>query len=316
MNPRPRIAISACLTGEPVRFNGGSKTSHLCLDLLAGHFDFVPVCPEVAIGLGTPRPAIHLRELHGKTHAVSSHAPHADVSQPLREYAAQQARELGDICGYIFMQRSPSCGLQRVRLHDDNGRLIEASARGLYAEAFCATRPELPVEEEGRLHDPLLRENFVTRVFACADWQTLCRTGLDRGAIIDFHSRYKYQLLAHNPWQYTELGRLLANIGEHDPRDFAPRYFAALMRALQTCATRGTHSNVLQHLAGYLKRALPAADQSELQALIDRYRSGSVPLVVPLTLLKHHFLRHPHPYIARQTYLRPHPEELGLRNAI
>ena len=314
--PRPLLGISACLLGEPVRYNGGHKASRLCLDVLSRHFDFSPVCPEVAIGLGVPRPTLRLVGDHDAPRALIQRAGDRDVSEALRDLGRQQAGLLRDICGYIFMQQSPSCGLQRVKLYRPDGQLRPPGARGLYAEAFCAARPELSVEEEGRLNDPVIRENFLTRVFAYAAWQKLCAQGLTRHALITFHSRYKYQLMAHNPRQYSVLGQRLAMIGNQPLDDFAPAYFRDFMRALGSCATRGTHSNVLQHLAGYLKHELPAAEKSELQRLIEQYRAGVIPLVVPLTLLKHHFRRHPHPYVDIQAYLQPHPEDLSLRNAI
>lgn len=315
-SPKPKLAISACLLGEPVRFNGGHKASRLCLDVLSRHFEFVPLCPEVAIGLGVPRPTLRLIGDRNAPRAVTQQGARQDVSDELRRYGREQAERLQDICGYIFMQQSPSCGLQRVKLYNDNGQLLPPGTRGLYAEAFCAARPELPVEEEGRLNDPVLRENFLTRVFAFATWQELNAEGLSRAAVIAFHSRYKYQLMAHSPRHYNLLGQRLANIGGEPLETFAPRYFQDFMQALDSCATRGTHSNVLQHLAGYLKHDLPAAEKSELQQLIEQYRNGVIPLVVPLTLLKHHFRLHPHPYIQAQAYLQPHPETLSLRNAI
>jgi uncharacterized protein YbgA (DUF1722 family) len=172
------------------------------------------------------------------------------------------------------------------------------------------------VEEDGRLNDPVLRENFLTRVFAYAAWQPLRRRGLTRRDLIEFHSRYKYLLMAHNPEQYKALGNMLGNMGKADPDELGQRYFSALMAALKKCATRRTHTNVLQHLSGYLKRAIDADDKQEVQHLIGQYRLGIVPLVVPLTLLKHHLRQHPDPYLAQQVYLQPHPENLSLRNAI
>lgn len=313
---KPKLGISACLLGEPVRFNGGHKASRLCLDVLSRHFEFIPVCPEVAIGLGVPRPTLRLIGDRNAPRAITQQGERHDVSEELRHHGREQAERLQDICGYIFMQQSPSCGLQRVKLYHENGQLLPPGTRGLYAEAFCAARPDLPVEEDGRLQDPVLRENFLTRVFAYAAWQALTASGLTRAGVIAFHSRYKYQLMAHSPRQYTLLGQRLANIGSQPLEDFAPRYFLDFMQALGSCATRRTHSNVLQHLAGYLKHDLPSAEKAELQQLIDQYRSGVIPLVVPLTLLKHHFRLHPHPYIHAQAYLQPHPEELSLRNAI
>lgn len=313
---KPKLGISACLLGESVRFNGGHKASRLCIDVLSQHFDFVPLCPEVAIGLGVPRPAIHLSGDPAAPRAVTSRGDLIDHSDALRGYGQEQAQRQQDIVGYIFMQQSPSCGLHRVKVYGESGHPLPPGGRGLYAEAFCAARPELPVEEEGRLNDPQLRENFLTRVFAHLEWQALNREGLTRKGILDFHSRYKYQLLAHHPRQYASLGRMLAEIGSHDPLSFAPRYYRIFADAMRSCASRGSHANVLLHLAGYLKLQLAADDKRELLALIEQYRVGVVPLVVPLTLLKHHFRLHPHPYINRQAYLQPHPETLGLRNAI
>ena len=193
-----------------------------------------------------------------------------------------------------------------MKVYQANGIPAEEGGRGLFTEAFCKRHPELPVEEEGRLCDPVLRENFLTRVFACARWRALCASGLTRRGILEFHARYKYQLMAHDPQQYHALGRLLGDIGKHAPEKFGPPYFRQLMAALARCATRGTHSNVLQHISGYLKGSLGRDEKAEMQRLIEQYRNGIVPLVVPLTLLKHHFARHPDPYIAQQAYLQPH----------
>lgn len=313
---RPKLGISACLLGDPVRYNGGHKESRLCSRDLAQHFDFVPVCPEVAIGLGTPREPIRLIGDPSAPRAVGTLKRERDVTKALAEFGEHMAGELHGISGYIFMHRSPSCGLERVKVYRENGHTAEGGARGIYAGAFCARHPDLPVEEDGRLMDPVLRENFLTRVFAYAQWQVFCSNGLTRRAIIEFHSRYKYQVLANDPEQYKALGRLLASIGQHDPVEVGPRYFSGLMAALKKCATRRTHSNVLQHLTGYLKRHLSPQEKAEIQRLIDQYRTGIVPLVVPMTLLKHHFSSHPDEYITQQAYLQPHPEELSLRNAI
>lgn len=311
-----KIGISACLLGEPVRFNGGHKESRLCSETLARHFEYVPVCPEVAIGLGTPREPIRLVGEAAAPRALGTVRRELDVTEVLAAYGQAMAAQLDDICGYILMQKSPSCGMERVKVYQDNGHPAEGGGRGIFAAALMQARPDLPVEEDGRLNDPVLRENFLTRVFAYAEWQRLSRAGLSRRALVDFHSRYKYQLMATSPVQYRELGRLIASVDRQSLDEVAPRYFSQLMAALKQTASRGTHSNVLQHLCGYLKRVLSGDEKHELMQLIDQYRRGCVPLVVPLTLLKHHFRRHPDDYIAQQVYLQPHPEDLGLRNAI
>lgn len=313
---KPKIGISACLLGAPVRYNAGHKESRWCSRILSEHFDFVPVCPEVAIGLGTPREPIRLIGDKDHTQAVGTVHPEINVTAPLAEYGERMAGELNDLCGYIFMQKSPSCGLERVKIYRDNGAPQREGGRGIYAQAFCARHPHLPVEEEGRLCDPVLRENFLVRVGAYVQWQALVKEGLSSHGLMEFHSRFKYQLMANNPLQYKVLGKLLGTMGRGDAEQVGPQYFAALMTALKRCATRGTHSNVLQHISGYLKQTISGEDKQEVQQLINQYREGIVPLVVPLTLLKHLFRVHPDPYIAQQTYLQPHPENLSLRNAI
>ncbi|WP_110971902.1 YbgA family protein [Pseudomonas huaxiensis] len=314
---KPKIALSACLAGEEVRFNGGHKESRLCTEALAEHFELVPVCPEVAIGLGTPRAAIHLAGDPAQPRAVNSRDDTIDVSDALIQYADQMAVELDDICGYIFMQKSPSCGLERIKVYQANGYPARERASGLYAARFRELRPDLPLEEEGRLCDPVLRENFIIRVLAYADWQRLCAEGLSRHALIAFHSRYKYQLMAHNPEQYKVLGKLLGSMSrQDDPQQIGPAYFSQLIAALRRCANRGTHGNVLMHLSGYLRRFLDAGDKQEIRRVIEQYMAGIVPLVVPLTLLKHHLNHHPDAYLLSQVYLQPHPENLSLRNAI
>nr|WP_314560874.1 DUF523 and DUF1722 domain-containing protein [uncultured Pseudomonas sp.] len=314
---KPKIGISACLLGENVRFNGGHKQSLLCSQTLAEYFDYVPLCPEVAIGLGIPRETIRLVGDAANPQAVGTVHRDLNVTQPLDEYGQAMAREHTDLCGYIFMQKSPSCGLERVKVYRENGAPVDGGGRGIYAQAFCARHPNLPVEEDGRLNDPVLRENFLTRVFVYASWQQLLTEGLSRHRLLAFHSRYKYLLMAHSPAHYKSLGQLLGSMTKGANLDeLASCYFSDLMTGLSKCATRGTHTNVLQHISGYLKQAISADDKQEMQTVIGQYRHGIVPLVVPLTLLKHHFRQHPDRYIAQQAYLQPHPENLSLRNAI
>jgi uncharacterized protein YbgA (DUF1722 family)/uncharacterized protein YbbK (DUF523 family) len=314
--PVIKVGISACLLGNPVRFNGGHKESRLCSETLARHFEFVAVCPEVEIGLGTPREPIRLVGDPDHPRAVGTVHPKRDVTDALTAHGTRIAAQLPDICGYILMQKSPSCGMERVKVYGANGHPADGGGTGLFAGALMQARPDLPVEEDGRLNDPVLRENFLTRVYAYAEWQRLLAAGLTCKALVDFHSRYKYQLMATDPVQYKALGRLVSTVGKQPLDEFAPDYFSRLMAALKKTASRGTHSNVLQHLSGYLKNDIGSEDKRELQRLIAQYREGVIPLVVPLTLLKHHFRRHPDRYVATQAYLQPHPEDLSLRNGI
>ncbi|MDY7220483.1 DUF523 and DUF1722 domain-containing protein [Denitrificimonas sp. JX-1] len=317
-NPKDRIkvGISACLLGAPVRYNGGHKQSYLCKDVLSQYFEYIPICPEEAIGLGTPREPIHLIGNPISPRAVGTVNPELDVTERLTTFGQHTAARLNDLCGYILMQKSPSCGMERVKVYQAPKHPVLHKGVGLFAAALMQAQPNLPVEEEGRLNDPVLRENFITRVFAYAEWRQLLKTGLSRKKLYDFHARYKYQLMANSPSDCAALGRLLANNQRVRLGVLATNYFSYFMSALKKIANRGSHTNVLQHISGYIKQSLSADEKQELQTLITQYRTGAVPLIAPLTLLKHHLKRHPNRYITNQVYLQPHPENLGLRNAI
>lgn len=307
-----RVGISACLLGQTVRFDGGHKRSHFCVQELGAHFDYHPLCPEMAIGLGAPRAAIRLVKRHGEIRAEASNGSF-DVTDQLIAFSEQQARRLDFISGYILCAKSPSCGMERVRIYGANNEGSAKEGVGLFARALMAANPLLPVEEEGRLGDPVLRENFVLRVFAYHDWQQLLAKGLSAAGLIAFHSRYKYLVLSHATSHYRTLGRLLADLGREPLETIAGRYIQGLMAALTIRANRRGHTNVLMHLQGYFKRVLTPSQKQELTELIDKYRIGTVPLLVPLTLLRHHLREHPNPYLASQVYLDPHPETLRLR---
>lgn len=311
-----KVGISACLLGAPVRYNGGHKQSLLCKDVLSQYFTYVAVCPEEAIGLGTPREPIRLVGDSNQPRAVGTVTPSLDVTDALTAYGERTAAQLDDLCGYILMQKSPSCGMTRVKVYQEHGRPAEHSGSGLFAAALMRAQPNLPVEEDGRLNDPVLRENFITRVFAYAEWRQLVDSGLSLKKLYDFHARYKYQLMANSPVDCTALGRLLASNHQLPLDSLASQYLSLFMSALKKIANRGSHTNVLQHISGYIKHSLSSDEKRELHTLISQYQTGIVPLVVPLTLIKHHFKRHPDRYIADQVYLQPHPENLSLRNAL
>jgi uncharacterized protein YbgA (DUF1722 family)/uncharacterized protein YbbK (DUF523 family) len=311
-----KVGISSCLLGQEVRYDGGHKHSALCTRQLAQYFDFVPTCPELGAGLGVPRPAIRLVGNPDAPRAVHVHNAAVDVTQQLQDYAVQRVPQLADLCGYVFIKNSPSCGLFRVKVYQDSGYPHPQGGRGIFAEALSRAMPLLPVEEDGRLQDPVLRENFITRVFAWHDWQLLKQAGLSARTLTDFHARYKYTLMAHSPQDYNELGRMLADAGKHDAVTLGAAYFGRLMQALQQLATRKTHTNVLMHLQGYLKKQLAPREKEHMGSVIEQYRKGILPLVVPVTLLRHHFHQHPDPYIERQAYLQPYPDDLRLRNQL
>jgi uncharacterized protein YbbK (DUF523 family)/uncharacterized protein YbgA (DUF1722 family) len=311
-----RVGVSACLLGQRVRYDGGHKRDTFLVEILGPHVDWVPVCPEVEVGLTVPRPTLRLVGEAGAPRLVVEKTGE-DLTRRMTRLAEARARELEalGLDGYVLKSRSPSCGLERVRVYDDDGRLAGAG-RGLFAAALTRRLPALPVEEEGRLLDPAIRENFVERLFAAARWRRFLAGRPRAGDLVAYHTRHKYAVLAHSPDLYRQLGRLVAQAGVRPLKELLAEYAALLMGALAVRATRGRHANVLEHLAGHLKRDLPADERAELVEAIHDYRRGLTPLVVPVTLLKHHVRRLRLDDLAGQVYLDPHPKELMLRNHV
>lgn len=314
--PRIRIGISSCLLGEPVRFDGNHKHDHYISGTLGAVFDFVPVCPEVGIGMGIPRPTIHLVGTPEAARLIGVKALDLDVTDTMIAYGRRMAGKLGDLSGYIFKSKSPSCGMERVKLYDPPGQQGGGGGKhgvGLYAREILRAHPLLPVEEEGRLGDPLLRDTFLECVFTYHRWQQVTAQRLTPKALVDFHTRHKLAIMAHGTEHYRDLGRLVAAAGQRPIRQLADEYAALLMQTLRRRATARRHTNVLMHVMGYLKNQLSRADKQELLELIEGYRQGRVPRIAPITLLKHHFRLHPDAYITGQTYLNPDPWEAKLR---
>lgn len=308
-----RVGISGCLVGQKVRFDGGHKRSDFCTEQLAKFVEFVPVCPEMAIGLGTPRPSIRL--IHRGEHVIAQTAKGEDVTVALRDYGRTMAPQFDGLSGYILCAKSPSCGMERVRVYHESNKGNAKEGVGIYTQELMQAQPLLPLEEDGRLNDPLLRESFVTRVFALHDWQTLCHQGLSAARLIAFHSRYKYLLMAHHRESYQELGALLSDLSA-DVTAKADKYIQSLMQALAKPVTRKNHTNVLQHLQGYFKRMLTTSQRQELARTIAQYHQGILPLLAPITLLRHYLNEFPNEYLHQQVYLNPHPEALRLRYGI
>ncbi len=312
----PTLLVSSCLLGNPVRFDGGHKHDRFITGTLAEHFRLRPVCPELAAGLGTPREPIRL--VHTPDDGVRVRATRdgsRDVTEPLQNAARSCATQLDGISGVVLKRGSPTCGMERVKIYTPAGTPYSTGA-GVFAAKLHETAPFLPLEEEGRLNDPPLRENFLTRVYVYSRWQALQEEGLSAARLVDFHTRHKLLALAHDQHAYRQLGRLVASAGAHPIEPLAQRYFELLMQALQQQATRRQHTNVLQHILGYLRRRVASDDRQHLGLTIEDYRCGLVPLIVPVTLLKDYFRRCPDAYIARQYYLDPYPSALMLRNAI
>ncbi|WP_422137324.1 YbgA family protein [Endozoicomonas sp. ALC020] len=311
-----KLGISACLMGQKVRYDGGHKRSSFCMNTLSQYFHFEPVCPEVAIGLGTPREPIRLVGDIQKVRVVGTDHPDVDVTDQLTDYGYKKAKELTDISGYILMQKSPSCGMERVKVYHENGCPSGVSSAGAYAKALMAARPLLPVEEEGRLHDPVLRENFFTRVYAYHRWNNEVLNNPSHAAVVHFHSAHKYMIMAHNPSDYTALGKLVAKGGKLELESLLAQYFEEFMNTLKKRANRKSHTNTMLHILGYVKKTVDTKERNQFLKLVEEYRQGILPLVVPMTMLRHFIENHGNDYIREQTYLNPHPDQLGLRNQI
>lgn len=311
-----RIGVSSCLLGSPVRFDAGHKRDAFLTDTLGPLVEWVAVCPEVELGLGVPRKTLHLAR-EGDALLLVEKGTGRDLTTAMRRFAARRSRELGrlELCGYVLKSRSPSCGMERVRVRDGRGRPAPGG-RGIFAAALIEAFPELPVEEEGRLRDPLLRENWLERVFAYRRLRALFAGRFSPGRVVGFHTAHELQLLAHSPGAYRALGRLVAGLRSLPRAEFRERYARDFMRALALRASRGRNANVLQHVAGCLREGLDAADRAELSEAIHDYRRGLLPLVVPMTLVRHHARRLAVATLLGQLYLEPHPKELMLRNHV
>lgn len=309
------VGISACLLGESVRFDGGHKRLAFAVEQLAPYLRFEPVCPEMAVGLPVPRPA--LRQVFDAQTGLrirASNGADLDITDAMHAFAEQKVAGLQHLCGFILCAKSPSCGMERVKVYDASGKNARKSGVGLFAAALQQHLPWLPLEEDGRLQDAVLRENFIVRVFALHELHQIWRQGLTRGALMAFHSRYKLLLLAHSQPEYRELGPFVAKMAQWDSLEaFAIEYRLRLMRLLSYPASRRNHTNVLMHVQGYFRPHLTSPQRQELAQLIDRYRQGVQPLLAPMTLLRHYMAEYPDDYLSQQRYFDPYPEALRLR---
>ncbi len=310
-----KVGLSACLAGHEVRYNGGHKQSRLCLDTLSEHFEFETFCPEVSAGFGIPRPTMRLiGDPEQPTLTYSD--DNTDLTQQLVNGFVERVDTATELDGYILIKNSPSCGLERVKVYQENGHPHQQSGRGLFAEAMRQCYPLLPMEEEGRLNDAHLRENFILRVYAHSYFRHEVLAHLTAHALLQFHSRYKYVLMAHSQTAYKALGRLLSDTGEQVIESLVKTYFGQFMQALAEPATRKNHANTMLHILGYLKRDVASSARQNIVEMIEQYRQGIVPLVTPLALLSHYIDQTGSDYIRAQRYLKPYPEVLGLRNQI
>lgn len=308
------VGISSCLLGEQVRYDGGHKNNEYIRQTLGQYFDFRAFCPEVASGMSIPRPTIQLRYSEHGIRSVGVKDHRMDVTDQIQSACAQQ-QWLNEMCGYILKKDSPSCGMERVRIYRDNN-YADRTGTGLFAQFIKDRYPLLPMEEEGRLGDPHLRENFIQRVYVFYRWKKLISEPITEQRLTDFHARHKLIAMSHDQNKAKALGRLLANSEKTALETIAAEYINGLMNCLRIVATRGNHVNVLQHIQGYLKKSLDKDDKAELKETVDRYQQGQLPLIVPITLLRHHFRRQPDKFIGQSYYMSPYPEEISLLNQI
>lgn len=316
MENRIKLGISTCLLGQPVRFDGGHKFDHFLVHTLGRYVEYVPVCPEIECGFSVPREPMRL-EGNPQNPRLVTIKTHIDHTDRMIRFARQRVRELEkeDLCGFIFKRGSPSSGMERVKVYDANGVPSKVGV-GIFARIFMEHFPLLPVEDEGRLNDPELRENFIERIFALKRWRELLAQRRNRGGLVDFHARHKLLILAHSPRHYREMGRWVAQGKEISPRDLFTPYQTLLLEALRLKTTPKKNANVLLHMVGYFKKELSADEKQEILEVIHQYRLGIIPLIVPITLMNHYVRKYNQPYLKEQVYLRPHPIELQLRNHV
>ena len=298
------VGVSACLLGEKVRYDGGDKYDRQLVENLGRYFRLVPVCPEVESGMTVPREPMRLEGEPAAPRLVT-HQSRRDLTDQMLAYCRAKQPWLAQqgLSGFVFKSKSPSSGPWKVPVHSPGG--TQHSASGLFAGAVLRQFPLLPVEEEGRLQDQELREGFIERVFAYRRWQDFCRQDGSLGGLVSFHARHKYQLQAHHPVQYRELGRLVATGSSLAPTELLDRYGFGFMRCLGYQATVKKNTDVLLHLLGYFKKQLGGEEKAELLEMIDDYRRTLVPLMVPLVLIRHYVRRLGEPYLREQTYLAP-----------
>ncbi len=315
--PSVNVGISACLLGHSVRYNGGHTRSKLCLQTLSEHFNYRSFCPEVATGFGVPRPTLRLMGDVAAPRLVFSDDQQQDVTPQLDQAIESVIDSFTDLDGYILMKNSPSCGLERIKVYQDNGYPHFERTQGLFTRALQQRYPSLPIEEEGRLNDARLRENFVLRVFAHNHFRQQVDSQLSLGALMNYHRDYKYVLMAHNQSEYRALGQLLAETARHsDLAQVRAIYHRRFMAAISKPASRKSHCNVLLHILGYLKRTVEASARRDIVGVIDRYRRGEINLATPMTLIDHYVQRFGSDYIRSQRYLQPYPQTLGLTSQL
>ena len=316
MENKIKIGISRCLLGEKVRYDGGHKWDRFITDTLGNYVEFVPVCPEVEFGLGVPREAMHLEGNPADPRLVTIRTK-TDHTEGMKNWALRRLPELENegLCGFIFKSGSPSSGLERVKIYGEQGEPVKTGV-GIFARKFMSRFPLLPVEDEGRLHDPQLRENFIERIFALKRWREVMTQKAALKSLIDFHTSHKFLILSHSRKHYQQMGQLVARSDDLPLKERFAAYQALFLEALRIKTTLKKHTDVLRHVTGFFKKDISGDEKQELLEVIDHYKQGLIPLIVPVTLLRHYVRKYNQPYLKNQWYLEPHPLELKLRNHV
>ena len=316
MEEKIKVGISTCLLGQPVRYDGGHQRDRYLINTLGQYIDYVPVCPEVECGLGTPREAMRLVG-NPESPRLVTRKTGVDHTEKMIRWAKKRVKKLEkeELCGFIFKSKSPSSGMSRVKVYNDQGMPAQTGV-GMFARVFMDHFPLIPVEEDGRLHDPGIRENFIERIFTMKRWRDIPTGSKSMGALVDFHSRQKLLILSHSQKHYRQMGKLVADGKKLPLKALLNQYEHLLMEALALKTTVKKNTNVLQHLMGYFKKHLTSDEKKELLGIFDLYRQGFVPLIVPLTLINHYVRKYDQPYLKMQMYLNPHPIELKLRTHV
>jgi uncharacterized protein YbgA (DUF1722 family)/uncharacterized protein YbbK (DUF523 family) len=315
MSEKPLVGISKCLLGYNVRYDGGHKLDHYIHDILGQYVEFIPVCPEVECGMSVPREAMHLSDEPGGIRLITQKTG-MDLSEQMVSWIKKRIRELtpAPLCGYILKSKSPSCGLSRVKVYKKG--VVEKSDRGIFAQHLITTFPLLPIEDDGRLNDSDIRENFIERVFVVHRWNKFVEEKKGLSNLMTFHAQHKYLIMAHNPKILKELGALIAGANKTNIANVYEIYFNRFCEALLKIATVSKNTNALMHISGYFRNNLTPDEKTELREVIDNYHKHLVPLIVPTTLINHYVRKYKPPYLEHQFYLHPHPMGLMLRNHV
>ena len=312
ISKKPQIGVSACLASQAVRFDGGFMSNKFILNECTPFFDIHTVCPEVEMGLGIPRQVIQLRDFEGEIKLVYSKNPENEITPEMREFSERRIKSLPTLDGYIFKKDSPSCGVFKVPVKNNKSGMRKRNGIGIFAQAFKDKHPNVPTEDEGRLNDKGIRENFLERVYAHYRWRQIAETQNPLKSFRDYHKKYKLILMAKDNNAYRQLGRMVASVNKNNFNEVSEQYFCLFMQAMSNIPSHGHHINVMMHILGYLKDQLNKKDKAELLEWFETYREERVARVTPLMLLQHHFNRHQNDYIAEQYYFSPFPSKLML----